>query len=61
MREVSETFLRCVKQKIGEENVVIELNALKVCFYYYSLLLECFFFGMMSSGSCCNFGRSLDF
>lgn len=29
-REVSETFLRCVKEKIAHDNVVIELNGLKI-------------------------------
>lgn len=29
-REVAETFLRCIKEKISHENVVIELNGLKI-------------------------------
>jgi translation initiation factor eIF-2B subunit epsilon len=29
-REVAETFLRCVKENISHENVVIELNGLKI-------------------------------
>ncbi len=29
-REVSETFLRCVKERFGETNAVIELNGLKI-------------------------------
>lgn len=28
--EVAETFLRCIKEKISQENVVIELNGLKI-------------------------------
>jgi translation initiation factor eIF-2B subunit epsilon len=29
-QEVAETFLRCVKERFAEDNVVIELNALKI-------------------------------
>lgn len=29
-REVAETFLRCVKENISHDNVVIELNGLKI-------------------------------
>ncbi len=29
-REVGETFLRCVKESIAHDNVVIELNGLKI-------------------------------
>lgn len=30
LQEVAETFLRCVKERFAEDNVVIELNALKI-------------------------------
>lgn len=29
-REVAETFLRCIKEKISHDNAVIELNGLKI-------------------------------
>lgn len=29
-QEVAETFLRCVKERFAEDNVIIELNALKI-------------------------------
>jgi hypothetical protein len=32
-REVSETFLRCVKMRFDQTNAVIELNGLKVRVY----------------------------
>lgn len=30
LQEVAETFLRCVKERFAEDNVIIELNALKI-------------------------------
>lgn len=30
LQEVAETFLRCVKDRFAEDNVIIELNALKI-------------------------------
>lgn len=29
-REVAETFLRCIKERISHDNAVIELNGLKI-------------------------------